>query len=92
MARRTTSRPSEGDWADRKAASVRAYREWMPVSDDPWESYEIGDLATLFRPETRLTARSRSNYLRRGPAQPAGPGGRARRASATARGRIRRAP
>jgi alkaline phosphatase D len=54
---------TEGDWADRKAASVRAYREWMPVSDDPWESYEIGDLATLFRPETRLTARSRSGYL-----------------------------
>jgi alkaline phosphatase D len=54
---------TEGAWATRKAASVRAYREWMPVSDDPWESYEIGDLATLFRPETRLTARSRSNYL-----------------------------
>ena len=54
---------AEGDWAERKAASVRAYREWMPVSDDPWQSYEIGDLATLFRPETRLTARSRSNYL-----------------------------
>ncbi|HYI49217.1 MAG TPA: alkaline phosphatase D family protein [Allosphingosinicella sp.] len=54
---------SEGDWADRKAASLRAYREWMPVSDDPWQGYEIGDLATLFRPETRLTARSRSNYL-----------------------------
>jgi alkaline phosphatase D len=54
---------AEGDWADRKAASMRAYREWMPVSDDLWESYEIGDLATLFRPETRLTARSRSGYL-----------------------------
>ncbi|HEV7658561.1 MAG TPA: alkaline phosphatase D family protein [Allosphingosinicella sp.] len=54
---------TEGDWADRKAASMRAYREWMPVSDDLWESYEIGDLATLFRPETRLTARSRSGYL-----------------------------
>ena len=24
-----------------------------------WDSYQIGDLATLFRPETRLTARSR---------------------------------
>jgi alkaline phosphatase D len=55
---------SEGEWADRKHASVRAYREWMPVSDENWESYEIGDLATLFRPETRLTARSRSGYLR----------------------------
>ncbi len=54
----------EGAWSDRKAAAVRAYREWLPVSEDTWESYEIGDLATLFRPETRLTARSRSNYLR----------------------------
>jgi alkaline phosphatase D len=50
---------SEGPWSERKAAAMRAYREWMPVSDDTWESYEIGDLATLFRPESRLTARSR---------------------------------
>jgi alkaline phosphatase D len=49
---------TEGLWPERKAASVRAYREWMPVADDAWESYDIGDLATLFRPETRLTARS----------------------------------
>jgi alkaline phosphatase D len=37
---------------------MRAYREWMPVSDAPWAAYEIGDLATLFRLETRLEARS----------------------------------
>ena len=49
----------EGAWAVRKAAAMRAYREWLPVSENAWESYEIGDLATLFRPETRLTARSR---------------------------------
>jgi alkaline phosphatase D len=49
----------EGTWTARKAAALRAYREWLPVSDNSWESYEIGDLATLFRPETRLTARSR---------------------------------
>jgi alkaline phosphatase D len=55
---------TEGRWADRKAAAVRAYREWLPVSEETWDSYEIGDLATLFRPETRLTARSRSFYLR----------------------------
>jgi alkaline phosphatase D len=55
---------TEGEWAVRKAAAVRAYREWLPVSDETWESYEIGDLATLFRPETRLTARSRPGYLR----------------------------
>lgn len=60
----------EGPWEARKAAAQRAYREWLPVSDNAWESYEIGDLATLFRPETRLTARSRpleyGEALRRG--------------------------
>jgi alkaline phosphatase D len=60
----------EGPWSARKAAAQRAYREWLPVSDNAWESYEIGDLATLFRPETRLTARSRppefAEQLRRG--------------------------
>ncbi|HYE28032.1 MAG TPA: alkaline phosphatase D family protein [Allosphingosinicella sp.] len=49
----------EGPWPARKAAALRAYREWLPVSDNGWESYEIGDLATLFRPETRLAGRSR---------------------------------
>ncbi len=24
---------------------LKAYREWLPVSEDTWESYEIGDLA-----------------------------------------------
>ncbi|HEX8307203.1 MAG TPA: alkaline phosphatase D family protein [Allosphingosinicella sp.] len=60
----------EGPWSVRKAAAQRAYREWLPVSDNSWESYEIGDLATLFRPETRLTARTRpleyGEALRRG--------------------------
>lgn len=50
---------TEGPWEARKASAMQACREWLPVSDDAWESYEIGDLATLFRPETRLTARSR---------------------------------
>lgn len=50
---------TEGDWAMRKAVSERAFREWLPVSDDYWASYEIGDLATLFRLETRHVARSK---------------------------------
>jgi alkaline phosphatase D len=49
---------TEGDWRTRKAAAMRAFREWLPVSDESWASYEIGDLATLFRLESRLTARS----------------------------------
>lgn len=50
-------RRAEGDWSARKLAATRAYREWMPVSDEDWAAYQIGDLATLFRLETRLSAR-----------------------------------
>lgn len=50
---------TEGEWAIRKAASERAWREWLPVSDQDWASYEIGDLATLFRLETRRVARTK---------------------------------
>jgi alkaline phosphatase D len=48
---------SEGDWAMRKAIALRVYREWMPVSDANWRSYEIGDLATIALPETRISGR-----------------------------------
>ena len=48
---------TEGPWPLREAAALRAYHEWLPVSDETWQAYEIGDLATLFRLETRLTAR-----------------------------------
>lgn len=54
---------TEGSWDVRKATALRVYREWMPISDALWESYEIGDLATLFRLETRITARHKQfNY------------------------------
>ena len=49
----------EGDWGARKAAGLRTFAEWLPVSNAPWEQYRIGDLATLFRIETRYTARDR---------------------------------
>lgn len=66
---------TEGSWDVRKSAAIRANREWMPVSDDPWASYEIGDLATLFRLETRLTARSKpfdlGDIVKRGGRDPA---------------------
>lgn len=51
--------PNEGDWATRKALSEKVYREWMPVSDDYWAAYEIGDLGTLFKLESRHLARDR---------------------------------
>jgi alkaline phosphatase D len=48
----------EGDWETRKAIAERVYREWMPVSDDRFGAYQIGDLATLFKLETRISGRS----------------------------------
>ncbi|GFE82897.1 alkaline phosphatase [Steroidobacter agaridevorans] len=53
---------SEGDWSLRRAASIQAYREWLPVSEEPWKAYRIGSLATLYRTESRLFARTRPAY------------------------------
>jgi alkaline phosphatase D len=50
---------TEGDWNPRRAAAMQVYREWMPVSDEPWKSYPIGALATLYRTESRLLARTK---------------------------------
>lgn len=55
---------SEGDWEVRKRIAERVYREWMPVSDRDygsprWSEYQIGDLATLFLTESRISARSK---------------------------------
>lgn len=49
----------EGDWWVRKAAAIQAFREWMPVSDEPWKAYSLGGLATIYRTDTRLAGRSR---------------------------------
>jgi alkaline phosphatase D len=38
---------------------MQVYREWMPVSDEPWKAYPIGTLATLYRTESRLLARTK---------------------------------
>ncbi len=53
----------EGDWTNRKNAAMQVWREWMPIGEQPWKSYEIGDLATYYRTDTRMVARSRpSDY------------------------------
>lgn len=61
---------TEGDWAARRAASIRAYFEWMPVREPEWlaqpgrtraqfwRAYRFGDLALLHTLETRHTARA----------------------------------
>ncbi|MBI1403269.1 MAG: alkaline phosphatase [Porphyrobacter sp.] len=48
---------TEGDWATRKAIAKRVYREWMPVGEEVYTTYQIGDLATLFKLDTRLEGR-----------------------------------
>lgn len=55
---------TEGDWEARKAAAMAAYHHWLPMSDEPFKAYEIGDLATLFRLDTRLLGRDEQIDLR----------------------------
>ena len=50
---------TEGDWEVRKEVAKRVYREWMPVSDEPYAEYQVGDLATLLRLDTRLEGREK---------------------------------
>ena len=53
----------EGSWSIRRDAAIQAYRDWMPVSDSKWNQYEIGDLATLVKVESRVTGRSQQLYM-----------------------------
>ncbi|MEP2989972.1 MAG: alkaline phosphatase D family protein [Parasphingorhabdus sp.] len=53
---------SEGDWGMRKRVAEQVYREWLPVRDrsvdEPyWSEYQIGDLATIFMTESRISGR-----------------------------------
>ena len=54
--------PDEGDWSVRRNAAMQVWREWLPVGEQPWKSYEIGDLATYFRTDTRMIARTKPNW------------------------------
>ena len=53
----------EGEWAARKAAAVRAWREWMPVREAPGRDFRLyrhfgfGDLADLMMLDTRIEGR-----------------------------------
>jgi alkaline phosphatase D len=56
---------TEGDWAARKAAALRAYYEWLPIRepgpggqrDVIQRSFDFGGLATLIMVDTRLKGR-----------------------------------
>ena len=49
----------EGDYSVRRNAAMQVWREWLPVGEQPWKEYPIGDLATYFRTDTRMVARSK---------------------------------
>lgn len=64
--------PEEGDWIERRAASIRAYYEWIPIREPEQgrgfeeinRTFELGDLATLVMLENRHIGRSRQISLR----------------------------
>ena len=54
----------EGDWLKRRAASVKAYYEWMPIRENRsarqlqiYRSFRYGELVDLIMLDTRLTGR-----------------------------------
>ena len=49
----------EGDWSARRNAAMQVWREWLPVGEQPWKAYPIGDLATYYRTDSREVARSK---------------------------------
>jgi len=56
---------TEGDWATRKAAALKAYYEWMPIREAhatlpeaAWRDFQFGDVASLLMVETRLSGRT----------------------------------
>ena len=65
----------EGDWRQRRQASLQAFYEWLPIRDPHsgdtreayWRHYKFGDLASLITLESRHTGRSKqidmSDYL-----------------------------
>ncbi len=58
---------SEGQWAARKAAAIKAWYEWMPAREpedgkapfETWRAFDFGDLAQLVTFETRLSGRTK---------------------------------
>lgn len=55
--------PEEGDWATRKAAAMRAYREWMPIREQDggriYRAVAFGDLVDLVLLDTRYEGRTK---------------------------------
>lgn len=65
--------PDEGDWQQRKAFAIQAYREWLPIRDFQnnsdsavtYRSFAIGNLADLIMLDTRIIGRDKPiDYLK----------------------------
>lgn len=70
--------PDEGDFADRRAAAVMAWLEWLPVRENGdnashiYRQVSYGDLASIYMLDTRVTARDEPlDYAAINPADPA---------------------
>jgi alkaline phosphatase D len=58
---------NDGDWFERRAASMQAFYEWLPIRDPGpggsweryWRHFKFGDLASLITLESRHTGRSK---------------------------------
>lgn len=77
---------TEGPWALRKAAALKAYYEWMPIREPrpgksmeaAYRTFRFGDLASLMIMETRLVARAHQLYYERDLTFHPGPDGKPR--------------
>lgn len=57
----------EGDWEERRAQSLQAFYEWLPIREpqpdgsreEYWRHYKFGDLVSLITLESRHTGRSK---------------------------------
>jgi alkaline phosphatase D len=54
----------EGEFADRRAAAIQAYHEWLPIRTGPdnthiYRSFDFGDLVRLHMLDTRILARDK---------------------------------
>jgi len=79
---------SEGRWHLRMDAALKAFHEWLPVNPGLYNRFDVGDLASLIRLETRLLGRTRKIELPHGLTEPEGRGNGLRRALSTFRREI----
>ncbi|WP_164156599.1 alkaline phosphatase D family protein [Sandarakinorhabdus rubra] len=49
----------EGDWALRKAAALKAHREWLMTPERAWNRYDFGDLLSVITLDTRVSGRDK---------------------------------